>query len=402
MICACMPPAYSPSRIATYENCPLHFKFRYVDRRPALRSTIEAFLGQRVHEALEKVYRDRQFHKEVSLDELLAFYRQRWDREMDDSICVVKDGYSPDNYRRMGEEYLRQYYHRYHPFDQGTTIALEKLVSLPIGEGYTVRGYIDRLAEKEGTYEIHDYKTSLTLPTGEDLAADRQLPLYALAVQHLYEDAERVEMVWHYVAFDKEFRLPAQPALLESVRQETIAKIREIEEAIDREEFPPRQSALCPYCEYQGLCPLFKHQYRLEQLPPAEARCDDGRTLVNRYVEVDSKIKELEQIKEGLKEQLVAYARKHDLQLVYGTSHIANVKVYRNAWFPGVKDPRRNELEDVVRRQGLYQRFSRLDTIALSKAYEKGQLPQPVRQQLADLVSTKTVSRIYLRQRKEE
>ncbi|MGC9554384.1 MAG: PD-(D/E)XK nuclease family protein, partial [Thermoplasmatota archaeon] len=104
-----MASAYSPSRIATYENCPLKFKFRYVDRRPALRGTIEAFLGQRVHEALEKVYRDRQFHKEVSLDEVLDFYRQRWDREMDDTICVVKEGYSPDNYRRMGEEYLHQY-----------------------------------------------------------------------------------------------------------------------------------------------------------------------------------------------------------------------------------------------------------------------------------------------------
>ncbi|HDS59950.1 MAG TPA: PD-(D/E)XK nuclease family protein [Thermoplasmatales archaeon] len=397
-----MASAYSPSRIATYENCPLKFKFRYVDRRPALRGTIEAFLGQRVHEALEKVYRDRQFHKEVSLDEVLDFYRQRWDREMDDTICVVKEGYSPDNYRRMGEEYLHQYYRRYHPFDQGTTIALEKLVSLPIGEGYTVRGYIDRLTEKDGVYEVHDYKTSLTLPTQEDLATDRQLPLYALAVKHLYDDAEQLEMVWHYVAFDKELRLSTQPDRLESVRQETLAKIREIEQAIAREEFPPRQSALCPYCEYQELCPLFKHQHRLEQLPPAEARCEDGRTLVNRYVEVDSKIKELERIKESLKEQLVTYAEENDLQLVYGTSQIANVRVYRNAWFPGVKDPRRNDLEDLLRGQNLYQRFSQLDVIALSKAYERGQFPQPVQERLADFATTKTVTRIYLRQREEE
>ncbi|MGC9554885.1 MAG: hypothetical protein ACP5EK_06200, partial [Thermoplasmatota archaeon] len=136
--------------------------------------------------------------------------------------------------------------------------------------------------------------------------------------------------------------------------------------------------------------------------PPAEARCEDGRTLVNRYVEVDSKIKELERIKESLKEQLVAYAEENDLQLVYGTSQIANVRVYRNAWFPGVKDPRRNDLEDLLREQNLYQRFSQLDVIALSKAYERGQFPQPVQERLADFATTKTVTRIYLRQREEE
>jgi len=397
-----MASAYSPSRIATYENCPLKFKFRYVERRPSVRSTIEAFLGSRVHDALEKLYKDRRFQRDDSLDDVLQFYRQRWHQEIDDTIYVVKKGYAVENYRRMGEMYLESYYQRYHPFDQGTTIALEKMVSFPLENNYTIRGYIDRLTDQNGVYEVHDYKTSLTLPTIKDIAADRQLSLYALAVKHLYKDVNDVELVWHYVAFDKELRVPAEPAVLETVRQEAIINIDTIEDAIAQDDFPARQSALCPYCEFQEFCPLFKHQYEVETLPPEKARCENGRTLVNRYVEMDSKIRELEQLKSKLADDIVAYAEQNDVQYMYGTHQIANVKVYKNPWFPNMKDPRRSDLETLLHEKELYHQYAKLDTIALSKAYEKGSIPEDIRKELKGFVTEKTVSRIYLRERKED
>ena len=397
-----MVSAYSPSRIAAYENCPLKFKFRYVERRPSVRSTIEAFLGSRVHDTLEKLYKDQRFQMDDSLDDILEFYRQRWHKEIDDTVYVVKKGYDVENYRRMGERYLQSYYHRYHPFDQGTTIALEKMISLPLGNKYTIRGYIDRLTDQNGVYEVHDYKTSLTLPTIKDIAADRQLSLYALAVKHLYKDANEVELVWHYVAFDKELRVPAEPSTLEAVRQETITKIDTIEDAIAHENFPAQQSALCLYCEFQEFCPLFKHQYVVETLPPEKARFDNGRTLVNHYVEVDSKIRELEQLKSELADDIVAYAEENDVQYMYGSNQIANVKIYKNPWFPNMKDPQRSDLETLLKEKGIYQQYTKLDTIALSKAYEKGNMSEDICKALKGFITEKTVSRIYLRERKED
>lgn len=394
-----MPRVYSPSRISAYENCPLKFKFRYVDRRPAMRATIEVFMGRRVHEALEKLYRDKQFEKTPSLEELVAFYHRQWEREMDDSICVVKDGYNPENYRTMGEKYIRQYYDSYKPFDDGTTIALEQRVRFPLGEGYSIMGYIDRLADNDGVYEVHDYKTSLTLPTTEDISQDRQLALYALAVRHMYDDADEVELVWHYVAFDKELRIRKSDGQLQAIQQETLQAIRKIEEAIQQGDFEARESALCPYCEYQPLCPLFKHQYQVEKLPAEDAREEDGRALVNRYAELKSKIAELEQLKDNIKERLVRYSEGNDAQYVYGSDKIANVKVYHNPWFPSQDDPQREEFEGVLRRQGLYDEYTRLDTFALSKAYQKNKLPGEATKKLESYVTIKTVERIYLRQR---
>ncbi len=394
-----MPRVYSPSRIAAYENCPLKFKYRYVDKKPAMRATIEAFMGRRVHEALEKLYRDKQFEKTPDVEELVRFYHRQWEKEMDDSICVVKDGYSPANYRKMGEKYIRQYYDSYQPFDDGTTIALEKRVRFPIGGGYSVLGYIDRLTENDGIYEVHDYKTSLTLPTTDDIRQDRQLPLYALAVRHLYDDADEVELVWHYVAFDKELRVGKSEEELEAVRQETLQAIQAIEGALRRGEFEPQKSGLCPYCEYQPLCPLFKHRYQVDELTPEDSREEDGRALVNRYAELKSKIAELEQLKDEVKDRLVRYSRENDVQYVYGSDRIANVKVYHNPWFPNKDDPQRGEFEQLLHEQGIYDEYTRLDTFGLSKAYQKDELPDEAAAQLEPYVTTKTVERVYLRQR---
>ena len=69
-----MPALYSHSRLSTFEQCPLKFKFAYIDKiETEIEETIEAFLGSRVHEALEKLYKDLKFQKLNTLKELLGF-----------------------------------------------------------------------------------------------------------------------------------------------------------------------------------------------------------------------------------------------------------------------------------------------------------------------------------------
>ena len=77
-----------------------------------------------------------------------------------DNIVIIKEGYNQDNYCKMAEKYISDYYRRYDPFDQGKTIAIEDriLISLDNSGYYKLQGYIDRLTEiKDGFYEIHDY-----------------------------------------------------------------------------------------------------------------------------------------------------------------------------------------------------------------------------------------------------
>ena len=100
---------YSYSSISAFENCPLKFKFAYIDKIKPLRKNIESFMGIRVHETLEKLYRDKLYAKIDTLEELLDFYNKRWEKEMHGNIFVVK-GYDIENYRKMGEMYIKDYY----------------------------------------------------------------------------------------------------------------------------------------------------------------------------------------------------------------------------------------------------------------------------------------------------
>jgi len=58
---------YSHSRISTFENCPYQYKLKYIDRKkPEISTTIEAFMGSMVHEALEDLYKKKKFKKRVA------------------------------------------------------------------------------------------------------------------------------------------------------------------------------------------------------------------------------------------------------------------------------------------------------------------------------------------------
>ena len=50
-----VPQIYSHSRLATFEDCPKRFEYRYVLKIPTDTEGIEAFVGKRVHEVLERL-----------------------------------------------------------------------------------------------------------------------------------------------------------------------------------------------------------------------------------------------------------------------------------------------------------------------------------------------------------
>jgi Domain of unknown function DUF83. len=120
-------------------------------------------------------------------------------------------------------------------------------------------GYIDRLSQRvDGTYEVHDYKTSSRLPLQRDIDEDWQLAIYQLGLQDIWDDVNDVDLIWHYLAFDKEFRSKRSPEILESLKREIISKINDIEDTID---FEPKESMLCRWCAYQNLCSAGKRSF---------------------------------------------------------------------------------------------------------------------------------------------
>lgn len=168
---------------------------------------------------------------------------------------IVKKNHAPIDYLRMTEQYIRDYYYQYHPFDQGRTIALEKRILVNLDDSfneYKLCGYINRITKtNDGYYEIRDYKTCSRLSSPEYIQNDRQLALYALCLKVRYTYIKNVRLIWNFLKFNKEFCLTWTGQDLEELKKDVIQLINTIE---DSKEFPAKPSRLCDWCKFKTLC----------------------------------------------------------------------------------------------------------------------------------------------------
>jgi len=259
---------YSHSRLASFDNCPRAFRYRYVDQITVEVESIEAFMGKLVHAVVEKLNLVTATGQVPSLASVLRRYEIMWDEGYDPGrVRVVRQGTEPDLYRAIGARCTENFYRRHYPFDLDESVGIEEQVRValdPAGH-YQLRGVIDRLVRtRAGGIEIHDYKTGQRVPSQANLDRDRQLALYQLAVRERFPD-EPVSLVWHYLASDRVRTSERTPQQLETLRQETIERI----ETAEREtEYAPKTGPLCRWCEYNDRCDAGRRHLGLAPAEP--------------------------------------------------------------------------------------------------------------------------------------
>lgn len=261
---------YSYSRVNTFFTCPSQFEHRYIKRTPSpVPEGIELFLGSRFHETMEHLY-GLLPERMPTVNELVDFFKGHWQEQFrkaqqvqrakgfDQPLRIVQEGQTVEDYFQKGLLFVENYYHHYQPFDQDVTEGIEMKVAFtldPRGE-YRMQGYIDRLArDPDGTYVIHDYKTSSRKMSMEDVKFEDQLALYqaGLFQNPQYGPKAKFRQVWHFVAFEKDQVTDTRgPEAIAKLKERYIGKIQTIEKA---KSFPTKTSALCGWCEFLSLCP---------------------------------------------------------------------------------------------------------------------------------------------------
>jgi len=393
---------YSHSKLAAFENCPRAYKFKYIEK-PEVEGfeTADAFMGSRVHEVLERLYKDLKHEKRNSLEELLAYHDELWKKNWSDEVRIIKEGLKPEHYKKVGERCIRDYYARYLPFDQGRTIATELLVKIDVG-GYALRGFIDRLtAFPNGFYEIHDYKASQSLPPQQVFDTDRQLALYQIGIQQRWRDVERVDLVWHYLAFDKELRSERTERQLDELTRSVLSLIRRIERAEELDDFPTSRG-YCDWCEYQELCPEWVHPRRVEALPRNKFLGEPGVKLVNEFARLRSKQKELEEQEGELREAIIAYAKREGVSCIRGSRNKLYVKIGPQIRFPGSEDKGREGLEGLIKEAGRWEEVSTLNVRALERVAREASWPPKLLEKLKKYQTIEESVSVRLGKLKEE
>ncbi len=234
--------SWSFSKIDTYETCPLKYKYRYVLQIPGPPNPALSF-GEAIHETLFEYHTKKSFGKELSLEEFLQLYKNKW-RPL---------GYLDENHQNIrfesGKKLLENYYNKHHA-EKIKHEALEKWFNIKIN-GYSFRGKIDRIDRlPEGGVEIIDYKTGEVKPQA-DIDKDSQVTLYSMgAKEALGLDVKKLS--YYYVEKGEKITTTRTERDIENKKQEVTELITKIKKA----NFEPKSGMHCDWCEYQGICPF--------------------------------------------------------------------------------------------------------------------------------------------------
>jgi len=392
----------------TFKNCPRKFKFNYIEKPDITRKqSIEAFMGSMVHESLEKLYTDIKFNKLNSLDEILLFYNDLWIKKYSqETIEIIRKDYFEENYKKLGEDYLSGYYEAYKPFNQGKTLGLEHEVIIKIfnpdnQNNYELIGYIDRLTLfTDDVIEIHDYKTNMVPKTQEEVDVDKQLALYSISIKQSFPFVKRIDLVWHFLSTGIELRSQRTDLDLEHLKKEVIKIINEIENAKKKDDFPTKPSGLCEWCEFRGICPAMAHDIKLRNLPSNEFLKDDGVTLVNKYNELkikkDEFIEKIDDDLEKIKEAIIVYSKKNNLERLVGSSSSLLIKEYDSIKMPDKGTREREELEKLIKSTGMWEEMSDLSYFSLLSHYKSGIFSEEFKEKLSSILTFEKIHRLYL------
>jgi putative RecB family exonuclease len=409
-------PRYSHSSIECFRTCPRQFFYRYVEKvkLPDVPEHIATFFGSRCHEALEWLYGGVMNGVVPEREALLAEFGSIWEREWTEDVVITEADMSGDLYRSLGERCVGNYYDAHVPFNDGLTIALEQVVTFDLDpdDDISMVGYIDRVSKSpDGTWHIHDYKTNKRLPTQSQVDGNPQLAYYEIGIREMWPSVERVELHWHFLRFGETITSIRAAEQLSEVKAAALVTVRDaLARGDDENAFEPIESGLCNYCEYRSICPVRKHELRVNGLPFNEYVGEQGVTLVNRWAElraakddlsakVDAIDKEIGDVQAALGE----YADREACTVVVGDAFEATVGDVEKVLFPrkSVEPDEYAELLRTLASSAHWNDVSGLDASRLRALWASGDAIDPgLREILAKFVKIDEQRRFGLRKRR--
>ena len=306
---------YSVSQVQVYLQCPLKYRYRYVDKipTPEFVETTDTLLWTLVHESLQNLYNSINVFKIPTKEEFISDYYglgAKKKKETQENWWEILNHHADltiDDFKRRWEVYLSRYYDKYSPFQNLQVISTEKQISFQLDEWINFLGFIDRLDKVWDTFIINDYKTNKNLPTEEKDQYIEQLTLYWLWIQQQYAKYfKNLKAKLYFLHFDIEDEWEITQEKLIGIKNKYLNIIREIEDKKvqyamwSKKTFEANQSSLCAWCDYQSICPLFSAINSDDEIE-WELSDKSITALVDEFIEISDRISELEKQKDWLK-----------------------------------------------------------------------------------------------------
>ncbi|MGH8987843.1 MAG: RecB family exonuclease [Acidimicrobiales bacterium] len=250
-----LPRSLSPTRVASFTDCPLAFRLRAIDRLPEPPSP-HAVKGTLVHRVLERLVWDHPGPERTAEIATVELERAWTDLQVDpEYLALGLDGEAAAAFLGDAAMLVANYFVLEDPTRvdaAGVELRLEAEL-----DGLLLRGIIDRLdVDATGDLVVVDYKTGRAPGERYERAKLTGVHLYALLCE---QALGKVPVEVRLLHLREPLSITATPTsqTLRGQRVRTLAVWKAIERACERGDFRPRPSPLCNYCAFHPWCPTF-------------------------------------------------------------------------------------------------------------------------------------------------
>jgi putative RecB family exonuclease len=249
-----LPSSLSPSKVASFKDCALAFRFSAIDHLPEP-PTPWAAKGTLVHRALELLYMEEPHNRTIdaalghlkrAVPEILGS-REYAELEFTDEERQL---FLADSDRLVRNAFVLEDPTKVRP------IGLELRMEANIG-ALRLRGIIDRLElDENGDLVVTDYKTGKVPGVNFEQGKLGGLQFYAFLVeQMLGKRPAKVQLLY----LSEPVAIVSSPTeqTLRGLQMRAAAIWKAVEQACMRDNFRPKPSRLCNYCSFKQWCPAF-------------------------------------------------------------------------------------------------------------------------------------------------
>jgi putative RecB family exonuclease len=245
------PLRLSPSAVTEYQNCPLLYRYRKIDKLPEPPS-LDAERGTLVHTVLHDLFDSRAENRTPQT--AIELLPSRWKAQIEAKPELIDLVTSDKEWLDRAASLLVTYFTVEDPKTFEPThreIHLEN----DLTENIYLHGYVDRLdVAQTGEVRIVDYKSGKAPKPGWEEKALFQLRVYALLY---WKNKGVLPRLLQLIYLGDGKLVKSQPTLadLESTEKTLMRIAKDISTSIEENYWPPNPTKLCDWCFFKNICP---------------------------------------------------------------------------------------------------------------------------------------------------
>jgi len=249
-----LPTSLSPSKVSSFTDCGLAFRFSAIDHLPEPPS-VAATRGTLVHAALERLFCLEPAERTAARS-LLCLDAAAAELQSDPEYAGLEmDAEAEATFLAEARALLEKYFRLEDPTSI-TPIGIELKLEVEVG-GVRLRGIIDRLElDADGELVVTDYKTGRAPGERQEQQRLAGVAFYSLLCERLFGRRPATVQLLYLADPVAIISVPTDRST-RGVERKLAAVWMAVEAACERDNFRPKPSRLCDWCGFKAYCPSF-------------------------------------------------------------------------------------------------------------------------------------------------